>query len=444
MDDDVLAVIDAALGTGPASGAWAWSDVDLAAREDAVHTLIQRATAAHLAILRELDGRALAKRHGQTSAQWIRARHQISSGTAHRWLSLGAALDRPELAATAAALAEGAINVEQAAAIAEAVAELPAPHRGDAARLLLEEAGQSDRHGLRTRGAHLLEELDPEEYERRQRDHLEKATRDAHRARALHIREIPGTQQTRITALLSRTDAAIVREAIDSLCSPRRDRCSSDDGRPIPLPTARQLRADALVDLMRIALACGELPDHGGDRPQVTVTIPLQVLRDGTGSSSGSAGSAGSAGSNSGGVSSARLEDGTVLSPGEARRLACDAQLIPAVLGTPTQILDLGQARRLFTGPLRRALILRDGGCAFPGCDRPPKWCDGHHIHHWAHGGPTNLTNAVLLCHLHHRLVHFGEWVVRLNPGDHLPEFIPPADIDPAQAPRRNTFHRRT
>ncbi|GAA2609063.1 HNH endonuclease signature motif containing protein [Dactylosporangium fulvum] len=422
-----MAVIDAALGKGPASGPWAWSDEDLLARDAAVHALIQRATAAQLAIVRELDGRALPKRHGQTSAQWLRTRHRISTGSAHRLLNLAAALDRPELAATTEALADGTINTEQAAAIAEAVADLPAAHRRDGERLLLDEAAQSDRHGLRVRAGSLLEEVDPEEHQRRERDHLEKAAEAAHRARAVHIRDVPGTQQTRITAVLSRPDAALIREAIDALCSPRRDRCSTDDGHPLPLPTARQLRADALVDLIRIALACGELPDHGGDRPQVTVTIPLQTLRDdGTG------------------LPAARLDDGTELSPGEARRIACDAQIVPAVLGGPSQVLDLGQSRRLFTGAVRRALILRDHGCAFPGCDRPPKWCDGHHIRHWAHGGATTVDNGVMLCHAHHKLIHFGEWVVRLNPVDGLPEFTAPAYLDPARTVRRNTFHRRT
>jgi hypothetical protein len=61
------------------------------------------------------------------------------------------------------------------------------------------------------------------------------------------------------------------------------------------------------------------------------------------------------------------------------------------VLSGPSQVLDLGRERRLITGPLRRALVLRDRGCAFPGCDRPPRWCDAHHITHWANGGPTNL-----------------------------------------------------
>ncbi|HEV7898594.1 MAG TPA: HNH endonuclease signature motif containing protein, partial [Planosporangium sp.] len=94
-------------------------------------------------------------------------------------------------------------------------------------------------------------------------------------------------------------------------------------------------------------------------------------------------------------------------------------------------------------GPLRRALILRDRGCAFPGCGRPPRWCDGHHITHWADGGPTTLANAVLLCGFHHRLIHHSPWQVSINPADGLPEFTPPAYLDPNQRPQRNRYHRR-
>lgn len=86
----------------------------------------------------------------------------------------------------------------------------------------------------------------------------------------------------------------------------------------------------------------------------------------------------------------ASLDDGGILSATAARILACDCQLIPAVLGSAGQVLDLGRSQRLFSGSLRRALALRDGGCSFPGCDRPPAWCDGSHMRSWADGGVTS------------------------------------------------------
>jgi hypothetical protein len=117
--------------------------------------------------------------------------------------------------------------------------------------------------------------------------------------------------------------------------------------------TSGQRRADALAEICRLTLNTGELPDNGGDRPQVTITISFDDLRDQIGT--------------------ATLDTGERLTPAQARRLACDAHLLPAVLGTRGQVLDVGQSRRLITGALRRALVVRDGGCTFPGCDRPPR-----------------------------------------------------------------------
>jgi hypothetical protein len=170
-------------------------------------------------------------------------------------------------------------------------------------------------------------------------------------------------------------------------------------------------------------LNTGQLPENGGDRPQLTITINFNDLRDQTGT--------------------ATLDTGDQLTPTQARRLACDAHLLPAVLGSQGQVLDVGQSRRLITGALRRALVLRDRGCAFPGCDRPPRWTEGHHIQPWTHGGPTTLDNSVLLCGPHHRVIHHSTWTVRLAPDRH-PEFTPPAYLDPEQRPRRNIYHHRT
>ena len=94
------------------------------------------------------------------------------------------------------------------------------------------------------------------------------------------------------------------------------------------------------------------------------------------------------------------------MSPTEARILACDAQIIPAVLGTDGELLELGRAKRLVTPGLTTALHLRDKGCSYPGCTAPPSWCDGHHIIHWAAGGNTDLRNLTLLCRHHHTVVH--------------------------------------
>jgi len=99
-----------------------------------------------------------------------------------------------------------------------------------------------------------------------------------------------------------------------------------------------------------------------------------------------------------------------------ARRLACDAGIIPVVLGSRGEPLDIGRLSRTVPTGMRRALELRDGGCRFPGCSRPASCSDAHHILCWARGGPTSLTNLVLLCGFHHTMVHEGQWTLTMHP----------------------------
>jgi len=86
------------------------------------------------------------------------------------------------------------------------------------------------------------------------------------------------------------------------------------------------------------------------------------------------------------------------------------------VFGPDSQILDVGRKQRLFTEPMRRAIVARDRHCRFPGCDRPPQWCDIHHLKHWLHGGPTSVSNGVLLCRFHHTLAHEAGWTITGTP----------------------------
>src|SRR4051794_7939216 len=130
-------------------------------------------------------------------------------------------------------------------------------------------------------------------------------------------------------------------------------------------------------------------------------------------------------------------ETGVPLSAPTARRLACDATIIPLVLGANSEPLDIGRATRLIPPAIRRALIARDRGCAFPGCRRPPRWCDAHHIKYWADGGETCLENLVLLCGHHHDLIHHSQWTVAIADG--RPVFNPPAWLDPTGFPRGPT-----
>jgi hypothetical protein len=140
---------------------------------------------------------------------------------------------------------------------------------------------------------------------------------------------------------------------------------------------------------------------------------------------------------------------GDRIDAGTARRLLCDADLMPAILGAPSEVLDVGRSQRLATPAIRAALELRDGGCVFPGCTTPARDCDAHHIIPWRLGGPTALWNLVLLCPHHHGTVEpshnpdADRWKVHLRT-DGTPEIIPPLRVDPSQRPRLHArYHTR-
>jgi hypothetical protein len=396
---------------------WALPEADLLACLDAVHVLEQRVAAVKLGLIREVDGRAVAGGHGASStAVWLRDRLRIGGGSTRRLVGLAAALDACP-AVIADALGRGALTVEQAQVITDAVADLPADVGVEviekAAQLLVDAACDFEPGVLRRLGERILAHVAPDLAAEAELAALRAAETRAHDRRHFTLSSEQADGQVRVTGRLDVESAAIVRAAIDPLCGPAG---VGDDRSP------GQRRADALTEVCRLALHTTELPDNGGDRPQIVVTVDLDVVTRQ--------------------LAAGTLDTGQALSPEAVRRLACDAGILPAVLDGAGQVLDVGRQRRLFTGPLRRALVLRDRGCAFPGCDRPARWTDGHHITHWTDGGDTTLTNAVLLCRYHHRVIHHGDWQVRLAP-DGMPEFLPPSWLDPARHPRRNQYHQR-
>lgn len=144
---------------------------------------------------------------------------------------------------------------------------------------------------------------------------------------------------------------------------------------------------------------------HGGVPATLVVTISEDALLERT---------------NAAGVTS----HGTRISASQARQLACNAGIVPAVLGGNGLPLDLGRRQREFSTAQRLALAQRDLGCAHPGCSRPPGWTEAHHIDHWVRDeGPTDLRNGVLLCAHHHRAVHTHHIAIRINADDGIPEF---------------------
>ena len=378
--------------------------------------------AAQLRLTGEIDTRRIAGAHGYPStAALLRSTLNISAhdastrvGTARAVLPqplLSGGSTPPVLPGLADALTAGTIGVEQARTVVRTMNGLPPAVDPDTRELvadLLVEHGQlTEPHPFAVFARMVALTCDPD------------GTLDEQSpAEKVELTIGARNDRTGLTNLKGKLDdlgVELLAQAIDGLAAPRPAADGTPDART---PAVR--RGQALKEMLRRYLDLGDAPVQGGERPHVTVTIDLQDLRNGVGA--------------------ATLEHGGPISAGEARMLACDARIVPAVLNGPSQVLDVGAASRSFPAAIRRAITLRDRGCCWPGCHRKPGWCDGHHIAHWVNGGPTSDENGCLLCPFHHAEIHRGHWQVRMAP-DGIPEFIPPLWVDPRQVPRRNTVH---
>ncbi|WP_255470668.1 HNH endonuclease signature motif containing protein, partial [Pseudarthrobacter sp. B4EP4b] len=233
--------------------------------------------------------------------------------------------------------------------------------------------------------------------------------------------------------------------------------------------TRPQKLLEGLVGAAKIALATNALPATGGNRPHIIATINYQDLfphhqsstgptasttakhaGNGNGTGDGNGNGTHPNDSETGGTrTNARTSTGTgtgnfvftgPVAAATLRKIACDADIIPAILGTHGELLDLGRKTRLFTPAQRTALTTRDQGCAFPNCTIPAPWCEAHHITYWSHGGPTNTDNGVLLCSGHHHLIHKEQWTITTT--NNTPWFTPPKHLDPHQKPQQNTYFK--
>jgi len=437
------AVNDAAVKVADAEF-WSLSDAEAVAALTTVARGIEQLTAIKLRLVADVDGRGLAGRAGAPSMQaWLRHRLNCTPAHAKRDVVLAAALQ--QLPDTARALAEGRISTAHVRVVAEAVADLPPEERlvtdpvppsgnvpgdpgdgrpGDgvgarrrAEAHLVAQAEVFDPRELARLGRRIVEVVDPDAADAQEAEQLAELERRAFRRRELRFSP-DGYGSVFVTGRLDTESAAVIRRAIDPFAQPR----PSADGRP-DLRTAAARLADAWTEASRRLLAHVDLPAQRRQPPQIVVTMDYAKLREQVGC----------------GV----LDTGEQLSPATVRRIACDAEILPAVLTGGSQVLDLGREERLFTPAQRRALIQRDRGCAFPACDRPPAWCEAHHVKHWIDGGATDLSNGVLLCGFHHRVIHKGHWRVDMAP-DGTPEFTPPRYVDPGQEPIRKRTLRPT
>ncbi len=204
----------------------------------------------------------------------------------------------------------------------------------------------------------------------------------AHERRYLRIGQ-PVDGLVRIDGLLDAEGGAVVRTALEPYAKP-----TKGDTR-----TAGQRLADGLVSHCRRGPAQAH-PDGAGPRPQLIIKANLDTLAGIDGAPMG------------------ELDWGGTVPAETVRRLACDGA-ISRITGLGELEQEITHAGRSIPPATRRALVARDHHCVFPGCDRPAPWCDGHHLMHWADGGPTKLDNLGLVCGMHHRKVHEEGWKLR-------------------------------
>ena len=330
---------------------------------------------------------------GATSpANWFAHATRTVRPAAHRAARLAARLEEAHPAVDAA-LADAAINVEQAGVIVEAVDALPADlvsaeTVGQAEAFLLGEAADHDARALRVLGRRLLEVLDPDAADAEEARRLAAEERAA-RAAASFTMSDDGQGKCHGRFTLPSLHGSILRKHLLALAAPARH-----PDRPPETPTKHRL-GEAFMEYLETRPE-NTVPSSGGCAATVVVTMTLETLM--------------------GGLKAACLCDGTRISAGEARRLACTAGIIPVVLGGASEVLDLGRQRRFHSKAQRIALGLRDGGCTAVGCDRPPAGCHAHHDQPWGPGGSTDLKTGRLLCPRHHTLAHDARYQLKTSP----------------------------
>jgi hypothetical protein len=395
------------------------SDAHAAGRVLVLRRLVDRLEGQWLRELAGVDGRGAAGAEDDTQApsttSWLRNQLRLGGGAACQAVRTARALFRGSLAGTAQALAAGEISSTHAAVLAHGTGDLPAHTTMEAEPVLLEAARRLDPRRLRRVVAHLRQVADPQgadaDQERR------------HDRRGLWL--APTWEgMLAVDGLLDPEAGQTLLAALEPLARPG----SADDDR-----SGWQRNADALTELARRSLEGGRLPRSGGVRPQLLVTVDLATLLGHHSVPGGELGWTGSVGAEATRRLACDADLTRVLvtrghpasqahgNEGLAARLQAARRLLPPALGgPPTQPLEVGRATRTVARAQRTALVVRDGGCGFPGCDRPQSWCEAHHLRHWLYGGPTDLGNLTLLCRAHHRAVHEGGWRLGRDPDGRL------------------------
>lgn len=335
-------------------------------------------------------------------AAWAEVNLRADYRDSARAMRLGEALER-RWRALGEAFAAGRVNEAQATVVVKALDALPdsvGPEvRARAEEHLIEQAALFGPRQLERLARHVLDVVAPEVAEEEEHRRLLAEEQAARRTTRLTMR-VRGDGTTDIAARVPDAVAARLKVYLEALSSPRQPGQPGEGDEQARLPYPRRL-GEAFCALLE-RLPREALPQHGGTATTVMVTLDLDTLR-------GDLAAAGFA----------ELASGEEITAGQARRLACNAELVPVVLGATSEVLDLGRGRRLFSAAQRKAMVLRDRECRTQGCTIPAAWCEAHHLRPWSHGGRTDLADGLLLCSWHHHRAHDGRYASeRLPNGD--------------------------
>jgi hypothetical protein len=369
--------------------------------------------------------RSLAVPMGERTTDAVAGLAGIETDVARRWVAVGEAVaptfafsgdelpcERP---AIAAAVASGDLGVADACVIVNALRLIsPFADRTQilaAERLLVADAAGLTRRDVTRRPRRMIDTFDPDGTEPRE---------DLLRRRSgIRVVQTPDGL-VRWSVTMHPEAAGFLTAAVDARTAPRRAVRFAAAGEPEPDDADRRTvsvrRLDALVDIARESMT-RDTGTVAGSPVTLVVTTTLDALLTGLGW-----------------AEVAGCDQS--ISAATVRRLAADAEIIPVVMGGPSEILDQGRAMRLFTTAQRRAMALRDGGCVWPGCHAPPGWCEAAHLLSWLEGGATDLDNGVLLCPFHHRTLDLEGWRFERDGGGVL-WLIPPGHVDAWRTPRR-------
>ena len=396
------------VGTAAGVSAASVSSAELAEAIADLAALESQAVALRMSLSAEADARGVAHETADTGTDaWLARltgdpREVLAGGL---WIAKAL---KEKYAATREAFAAGRLRTSQVRVIVHAADHAPAGTTPDQLReaeesLVAMATGDGTRSGrpldakrLRQAARRMFETISAELADAHEADLLAREEERAEHDTWLMLHDNgDGTYTGRFT--IPELHGHLLTSTLERLTSPRR-LARDRTGQAVADPTVPDGHSRSEWFGAAFCELLEHLPTNGHTANAATllVTLSLDSLFDGLGA--------------------ARLDTGITISAGQARRLACNAGLVPAVLDGHSQPLDLGRERRLHSTSQRRALALTHDSCAVAGCERPFHWCEIHHPHPWSHGGPTTLNNALPLCGHHHRRAHDQRWDLRHHP----------------------------